>query len=49
MKSGPFLVGLVYKDQTEEKLEEYLSELAFLTETAGAYAVKHLSKITSSG
>jgi GTP-binding protein HflX len=34
------LVGLVYKDQTEEKLEEYLSELAFLTETAGAYAVK---------
>lgn len=34
------LVGLIYKDQTEEKLKEYLSELAFLTETAGAKAEK---------
>jgi GTPase len=34
------LVGLVTKDQTEEKLNEYLVELAFLAETAGALAVK---------
>lgn len=30
------LVGLVYQEQTEEKLQEYLDELAFLAETAGA-------------
>lgn len=34
------LVGLVYKEQTEARLMEYLSELAFLTETAGAHAEK---------
>jgi len=34
------LVGLVYKDQTEEQVKEYLAELAFLAETAGAIAVK---------
>jgi len=34
------LVGLVYKEQTEEKLTEYLDELAFLAETAGAFTVK---------
>lgn len=34
------LVGLVHKDQTEAEVKEYLNELAFLAETAGAVAVK---------
>ncbi len=34
------LVGLVHQDQTEEKLNEYLDELAFLATTAGAVAVR---------
>jgi len=38
------LVGLVHKDQTEEQLHEYLDELAFLAETAGAKAVKRFTQ-----
>jgi GTP-binding protein HflX len=34
------LVGVVHKEQTEEEVHEYLDELAFLAETAGAVAVK---------
>jgi GTP-binding protein HflX len=34
------LIGLVYKEQTEERVQEYLTELAFLAETAGAKALK---------
>jgi len=34
------LVGLVHKQQSEHQLKEYLEELAFLAETAGATAVK---------
>jgi GTP-binding protein HflX len=34
------LVGLVNKDQTEAEVKDYLNELAFLAETAGAVAVK---------
>lgn len=34
------LVGLVYGNQTEIQVKEYLEELAFLAETAGATAVK---------
>jgi GTP-binding protein HflX len=34
------LVGLVHKTQTEEQVKEYLDELAFLAETAGAVTVK---------
>lgn len=34
------LIGLVYGNQTEEKLQEYLEELAFLAKTAGAKTVK---------
>ncbi len=34
------LVGLIHKDQTEVQVKEYLAELAFLAETAGAVAVK---------
>jgi GTPase len=34
------LVGIVQKEQTEQEVHEYLDELAFLAETAGAVAVK---------
>ena len=34
------LVGVVTKEQTETRLKEYLGELAFLADTAGAKAVK---------
>ena len=34
------LVGLVYKEQTEIQVKEYLAELQFLAETAGAVTVK---------
>lgn len=34
------LVGIVQKEQTEQQVHEYLDELAFLAETAGAVAVK---------
>ena len=34
------LVGLVHKFQSEEQVNEYLDELEFLAETAGAIAVK---------
>lgn len=38
------LVGLVYKEQTEAQVNEYLDELAFLAETAGAKAVKRFTQ-----
>lgn len=38
------LVGLVHKDQTEPQVQEYLDELAFLAETAGAVAVKRFTQ-----
>jgi len=34
------LVGVVHKDQSEQEVHEYLDELAFLAETAGAISVK---------
>jgi GTP-binding protein HflX len=34
------LVGLVHRDQTETQMKEYLAELQFLAETAGAVTVK---------
>jgi GTP-binding protein HflX len=34
------LVGVVHKDQREQEVMEYLDELAFLAETAGAITVK---------
>jgi GTP-binding protein HflX len=34
------LVGVIQKDQTEEQVNEYLDELAFLAETAGAATIK---------
>lgn len=38
------MVGLVYKEQTEPMVNEYLDELAFLAETAGAVAVKRFTQ-----
>lgn len=38
------LVGLVHKDQTETQVQEYLDELAFLAETAGAITVKRFTQ-----
>ena len=38
------LVGLVHKDQTEHQVQEYLDELAFLAETAGAVTVKRFTQ-----
>jgi GTPase len=38
------LVGLVHKDQTEPQVQEYLDELSFLAETAGATAVKRFTQ-----
>lgn len=38
------LVGLVQKDQTEQQVTEYLDELAFLAETAGAVTVKRFTQ-----
>lgn len=38
------LVGLVQNEQTYEQVEEYLDELAFLAETAGAATVKRFTQ-----
>ena len=34
------LVGVIQQEHTEEQVNEYLAELAFLAETAGAIAIK---------
>ena len=38
------LVGLVHKTQTDEQTQEYLDELAFLAETAGAMPMKRFTQ-----
>jgi len=38
------LVGLIHKEQTEQQVQEYMDELAFLAETAGAVAVKRFTQ-----
>jgi len=38
------LVGLVDKTQTEEQVQEYLDELAFLAETAGAVTLRRFTQ-----
>jgi GTPase len=38
------LVGLIQKEQTETQVHEYLDELAFLAETAGATTVKRFTQ-----
>lgn len=39
-EENAILVGLIQDNQTEEQVKEYLDELAFLAETAGAHAIK---------
>ena len=41
------LVGLITKEQSEEKTKEYLDELEFLAETAGAIVVKRFTQRVS--
>jgi GTP-binding protein HflX len=38
------LVGVIHREQTDRQVEEYLDELAFLAETAGAKAVKRFTQ-----
>ncbi len=38
------LIGVVQKDQTETQVQEYMDELAFLAETAGAKTVKRFTQ-----
>jgi GTP-binding protein HflX len=38
------LVGIIDKTQTEEQVQEYLDELSFLTETAGAVTLKRFTQ-----
>ncbi|MBK9731656.1 MAG: GTPase HflX [Chitinophagaceae bacterium] len=38
------LIGLIYQGQKEEQLTEYLDELAFLAETAGAITLKRFTQ-----
>jgi GTP-binding protein HflX len=38
------LVGLVYKQQTEQQVVEYLDELAFLADTAGVESIKRFTQ-----
>jgi len=38
------LVGLIHKEQTESQAQEYLDELAFLGETAGAITIKRFTQ-----
>ena len=37
-------MGVILKEQTDEQMKEYLDELAFLVETAGAVAVKRFTQ-----
>ena len=37
-------MGLVQKDQTDEQVQEYMEELSFLAETAGAVAMKRFTQ-----
>jgi GTP-binding protein HflX len=38
------LVGLIQKDETDVQVQEYMDELAFLAETAGAKAIKRFTQ-----
>jgi len=43
-QENAILVGLIYKEQTEPMVNEYLDELAFLAETAGANTIKRFTQ-----
>jgi GTP-binding protein HflX len=43
-KESAILVGLIHKNQSEEQVSEYLDELAFLADTAGAITLKRFTQ-----
>src|ERR1041385_7608023 len=43
-KEKAVLVGVIHRNQNEEQVKEYLDELAFLAETAGAVALKRFTQ-----
>lgn len=43
-KEKAILVGVINQEQNQEKVQEYLNELAFLAETAGAVAVDQFTQ-----
>ena len=43
-KETAVLIGVVQKEQTEQQVNEYLDELAFLADTAGCEAVKRFTQ-----
>ena len=43
-KETTILVGLIHKNQSEEQITEYLDELAFLADTAGADPIKRFTQ-----
>ncbi|MEO7045865.1 MAG: GTPase HflX [Ferruginibacter sp.] len=43
-QENAILVGIIQKDQTEVQVTEYMDELAFLAETAGAVTVKRFTQ-----
>ncbi len=43
-KEAAILVGLIHKNQSEEQITEYLDELAFLADTAGADVIKRFTQ-----
>lgn len=43
-QENAILVGLIYKEQTEPLVNEYLDELTFLAETAGANTIKRFTQ-----
>ncbi|MGD2034649.1 MAG: GTPase HflX [Bacteroidales bacterium] len=46
IKERAILVGVISSDQTEEEVGEYLDELSFLVETAGAVPVRRFTQKT---
>jgi GTP-binding protein HflX len=44
LKERAILIGIIYKGQEESEVDEFLDELSFLTETAGAEAVKRFTQ-----
>lgn len=44
LKERAVLIGLITRNQTEEEIEDYLQELAFLAETAGISTVKKFTQ-----
>ncbi|MEJ7625519.1 MAG: GTPase HflX [Ferruginibacter sp.] len=43
-EENAILIGMIKKDETEEQVTEYLDELQFLAETAGAITVKRFTQ-----